>query len=154
MIRKLREQDLSEVMEIWLAENIRAHSFIPVAYWRDHYKMVREMMPQAEVYVYEDGETHRISGFIGLTENYIAGLFVRESAQLTGIGYQLVNHAKSIRSTLSLNVYQKNEQAVAFYRKEGFVIQGESVTRDWGKGIRDEVGEVEKIVKGKRDFSR
>ena len=48
--------------------------------------MVREMMPQAEVYVYEDGKTHHISGFIGLTENYIAGLFVRESAQLTGTG--------------------------------------------------------------------
>ena len=44
------------------------------------------MMPQAEVYVYEDGKTHHISGFIGLTENYIAGLFVRESAQLTGTG--------------------------------------------------------------------
>ena len=86
MIRKLREKDLSEVMEIWLAENIRAHSFIPEVYWRDHYKMVREMMPQAEVYVYEDEETCRITGFIGLTENYIAGLFIRESSQSTGAG--------------------------------------------------------------------
>ena len=77
---------VSEVMDIWLAENIRAHSFIPAAYWRDYYKMVREMMPQTEVYVYEDGETHRISGFIGLTENYIARLFVRESSQSTGAG--------------------------------------------------------------------
>lgn len=133
MIRKLREQDLSEVMEIWLAENIRAHSFIPAAYWRDHYKMVREMMPQAEVYVYEDEETCRISGFIGLTENYIAGLFVRESDQSTGIGYQLVNYAKSIRSALSLNVYRKNERASAFYRKEGFVIQGERVDEETGE---------------------
>lgn len=133
MIRKLREKDLSEVMEIWLTENIRAHSFIPAAYWRDHYKMVQEMMPQAEVYVYEDGETYRISGFIGLTENYIAGLFVMEPAQLTGIGYQLVNYAKSIRSALSLNVYQKNERAVAFYRKEGFVIQGDRVDEETGE---------------------
>ena len=133
MIRKMRENDLSEVMDIWLTENIRAHSFIPAAYWRDHYKMVREMMPQAEVYVYEDGKTQRINGFIGLTENYIAGLFVRESAQSTGIGYQLLNYAKHIRSDLRLNVYQKNERAAAFYRKEGFVIQGERVDEETGE---------------------
>ena len=88
------------------------------------------MMPQAEVYVYEDVKTHRINGFIGLTENYIAGLFVRESAQSIGIGYQLLNYAKYVRSDLRLNVYQKNERAAAFYRKEGFVIQGERVDEE------------------------
>ena len=37
-----------------------------------------------------------------------------------GIGKQLLDVAKSQRNPLHLQVYQDNEQAVAFYLREGF----------------------------------
>ncbi len=114
-------------MQIWLDANIKAHSFIPKDYWTDNYAMVKEILPQAEIYVCEDSDTNQIDGFIGLTDNYIEGIFVREGIQSRGIGKQLLDFAKEIKSSMSLSVYQKNTRAIAFYQREQFVIHSESM---------------------------
>lgn len=51
MIRRFRESDLNAVMEIWLAANRQAHGFVRGQYWERNFEMVRQMLPQAEVYV-------------------------------------------------------------------------------------------------------
>lgn len=127
MIRAFREDDLTAVIQIWLDTNIKAHNFIPKEYWTNNYSAVKEMLPQAEVYVYEDDATHQIVGFIGLTNNYIAGIFVKETAQSKGIGKQLLDYVKEIKPALSLSVYQKNIRAVSFYLREQFMIQSENM---------------------------
>lgn len=127
MIRAFGEHDLAAVMRIWLDTNIKAHSFIPREYWTDQYAAVKELLPQAEVYVYEDEDTGQITGFIGLTGSYIAGIFVREDAQSRGTGKRLLDHVKGIRADLSLSVYQKNVRAVSFYRRERFTVRSEGV---------------------------
>lgn len=127
MIRKFGKNDLSAVMQIWRDTNIQAHSFIPKEYWLDNYEPVKEILPRAEVYVYENDHTHETEGFIGLTGDYIAGIFVRSEAQSKGIGKQLLDCAKNARARLSLSVYHKNIRAVCFYQREGFVIQSENM---------------------------
>ena len=92
----------------------------------DNYDMVKKILPQAEIYVYEDTGTKEIEGFIGLTDNYIAGLFVKEDMQSKGIGKQLLNYAKGIKSNMYLSVYNKNIRAIQFYQREQFVIQSEN----------------------------
>ena len=126
MIRVFKENDISVVMQIWLDTNIKTHSFISKCYWMDNYDMVKKIMPQAEIYVYEDSITNQIEGFIGLTDNYIAGLFVKEGVQSKGIGKQLLNYAKGIKSNMRLSVYNKNIRAIKFYQREQFVIQSEN----------------------------
>ena len=54
MIRKFETQDLDVVMRIWLEGNLDAHAFIPVSFWTEHFEMVRDMLPQAELYVHEN----------------------------------------------------------------------------------------------------
>ena len=71
MIRKFKQDDLSLIMQIWLASNIEAHSFIPEKYWIDNFEFVKKMLPQAEIYVHENEATKQIDGFIGLNEDYI-----------------------------------------------------------------------------------
>lgn len=127
MIRPFRENDLFAVMQIWLDANIKAHSFISKDYWTDNYAIVKDMLPQAEIYVYEDFDTNQIDGFIGLKENYIEGIFVREDMRSRGIGKQLLDFAKEIKSSMRLSVYQKNTRAIAFYQREQFVIRSESM---------------------------
>lgn len=126
MIRVFKENDISVVMQIWLDTNIKTHSFISKCYWMDNYDMVKKIMTQAEIYVYEDNITNQIEGFIGLTDNYIAGLFVKEGVQSKGIGKQLLNYAKGIKSNMRLSVYNKNIRAIKFYQREQFVIQSEN----------------------------
>ena len=66
MIRVFNENDLYAVMQIWFDTNISTHNFISKSYWIDNYDMVKEILPQAEVYVYENELTNQIEGFIGL----------------------------------------------------------------------------------------
>ena len=56
MIRKMQNTDINRVADIWLKTNLKAHDFIPEQYWTSNYKLVKEMMSQAEVYVYEDNK--------------------------------------------------------------------------------------------------
>ena len=130
MIRKFETQDLDAVMQIWLHGNLDAHPFIPASFWTDHFEMVRDMLPQAELYVHENEATRQIDGFIGLTENHIEGIFVAESARSKGVGKSLLEYAKSCKPYLTLSVYQKNERALAFYRREQFTVQSEGIDKD------------------------
>ena len=121
MIRKLRKTDIDKVADIWLATNLKAHSFIPAQYWKSNFELVKELLLQATAYVYEDKQ--EIQGFVGLNDEYIEGIFVSNEMQSHGIGKALLNYAKNKRNKLFLNVYQKNVRAIAFYQREGFEIQ-------------------------------
>ena len=66
MIRKLRKTDINRVADIWLKTNLKAHSIISEQYWISNYERVKEMLPQAEVYVYEDDKM--IQGFLGVRD--------------------------------------------------------------------------------------
>ena len=121
MIRNLRKIDINKVADIWLDTNIKAHYFIPAQYWKSNFELVKELLLQAEVYVYEDNQ--EIQGFIGLNGEYIEGIFVSEENQSQGIGERLLNYIKNKKPKLSLRVYQKNSRAISFYQREGFEIQ-------------------------------
>lgn len=133
MIRAFKEFDLTAVMQIWLETNIKAHSFIPKEYWTGNYPLVEKVLPQAEIYVYEEDDSDEIEGFIGLADHFIEGLFVREMTQSRGIGKQLLDYVKGIESGVSLGVYQKNTRAVSFYRREGFRVKSENVDDSTGE---------------------
>ncbi len=121
MIRELNKVDIDRVADIWLDTNTKAHYFIPSEYWKSNFELVKEMMLQAEVYVYE--VDREIQGFIGMTDEYISGIFVCGEVQSQGIGKCLLDYAKSKKKKLLLNVYQKNARAISFYQREGFDIQ-------------------------------
>ncbi|MGX4686182.1 GNAT family N-acetyltransferase [Vagococcus sp. JNUCC 83] len=127
MIREFKQTDLNEVMQLWMDTNIQSHNFISKKYWIENYENVKELLPQSDLYVFQDVESNRIEGFIGLTNNYIAGIFVRADMQSKGIGKQLIDYIKQFKSELSLSVFQKNKQAVSFYQREEFIIQSENI---------------------------
>ena len=124
MIRKLQNVDINKVVDIWLKTNLEAHDFIPGQYWTSNYEAVKKMLPQAEVYVYEDNKI--IQGFVGVRDEYIEGIFVSGKMQSHGIGKALLDYIKDKKARLQLNVYQKNVRAMSFYQREGFTIQSES----------------------------
>lgn len=93
--------------------------------------MVKELLPQAEVYVCEkNGE---ILGFAGVNGEYVEGIFVSEEARSQGIGKSLLDFLKTKKTGLRLNVYQKNVRAIRFYEREGFVIQSEGMDETTGE---------------------
>ena len=131
MIRKLQNVDINKVVDIWLKTNLEAHDFIPGQYWTSNYEAVKKMLPQAEVYVYEDNKT--IQGFVGVRDEYIEGIFVLGKMQSHGIGKALLDYIKDKKARLQLNVYQKNVRAMSFYQREGFTIQSEGLDEFTGE---------------------
>lgn len=121
MIRRFNDNDINQIMTIWLESNIDSHSFISPDYWKNNYSNVKTMIPQADVYVYESDGV--INGFIGLMNDYIAGIFVSKPYRSKGIGTALLNFAKDSRNKLILSVYVENKSAVRFYEKSNFTIE-------------------------------
>lgn len=131
MIRKFENKDLETIMEIWLNTNIQAHDFIPREYWISNFDLVKAMLPNAEIYVYELED--KIKGFIGADSGYIAGIFVRNENQSKGIGRELLNRIKEIYFEVNLMVYKKNTKAVNFYQREQFLITQEQIDENTGE---------------------
>lgn len=130
MIRLFEFRDLDKIMEIWLEGNLSAHPFIKKEHWEQNFDSVKSVLPNAEVYVYEDGD--EILGFIGMDAEYIAGIFVAEGHRNQGVGRQLIAEVKR-KKRLSLHVYEKNTGAVAFYRAEGFHIESSMTEKETGE---------------------
>lgn len=128
MIRRAKQTDIPDIMKVWLETNIKAHDFISADYWKRNYAVVEQMMPDAEVYVCE--KQRELQGFIGLMDNYVAGIFVKEEYQSEGIGKALLDYVKTEKEELALHVYEKNERAVKFYLREGFVKVKEQIEEE------------------------
>ena len=80
MIRELQNADINKVTDIWLDTNVVTHSFISKQYWQNNFELVKELLLQATVYVYEHNQ--EIQGFIGLNDEYVEGIFVVDSRSI------------------------------------------------------------------------
>ena len=131
MIRDLQEKDIPRILDIWLDSNLEAHHFISDGFWFKNLPFVETTLPQSEVYVclFHDS----IVGFIGLSDDFIEGLFVASEYRSQGIGKQLLDYVKQEHHTLKLNVYIKNMRAVDFYKRNGFHINTNFIDEQTGE---------------------
>ena len=129
MIKEFKIDYLDEVMKIWLETNIIAHYFIEKEYWINNFDLVKELLPDAKVYIFQ--EDNIIKGFIGIIEEgYIAGLFVKSEYQREGVGKKLIEYIKPKYKQLTLDVYAKNKNAINFYCKNNFKVVNEKKNED------------------------
>lgn len=117
-IRGYRNEDLKKIEEIWLKGNKEAHAFVSEEFFLGHLPMLRELMPKVTVLVSEEEDT--VTGFLGMEDGFILGLFVDPVKQGQGIGRKLLQEAKRKTDVLTLKAFVKNERAIAFYIREGF----------------------------------
>lgn len=79
-IRKMKNQDLKQLTQIWLEASLKAHDFISADYWKENKALMEvQYLPNSEVYIAAEG--NRIYGFIALIENHIAAIFVSNNHQ-------------------------------------------------------------------------
>ncbi|MDF1585753.1 GNAT family N-acetyltransferase [Marinimicrococcus flavescens] len=119
-IRRYRPVDRDRVIGIWLAASRVGHPFVGEAVLREQQEKVRDVyLPMAENWVAEvEG---RIEGFIGLLDDFVGGLFVDPRRHGQGIGRSLLQHAATRHGRLTVSVYEANTEALAFYRRCGFL---------------------------------
>ena len=119
MIRKHKEQDLEQIINVWYQSSTLAHPFLSSSFVEKvKSDMTNIYMPNSETWVYEIDNS--IVGFISMLDNEIGGLFVLPNNHSKGIGTKLVDFIKKEHSVLEVEVFEKNLIGRAFYDKYGF----------------------------------
>ncbi len=119
MIRPYEHADLSELLDAWYSASQVAHPFLDEAFFNHEREQIREVyLPRAETWVFE--QEGSVVGFIALLGNEVGALFVDAEHHGKGIGRALMDHARSVRDNLELDVFQDNRVGRAFYEKYGF----------------------------------
>ncbi|NDJ55846.1 N-acetyltransferase [Enterobacteriaceae bacterium 4M9] len=121
MIREAHARDMPALLTLWLESTTAAHPFIPATYWQESLPCVRDVyLPNARSWL---SDTGGIQGFISVLEQqFVGALFVTPHALGQGTGRALMQTVQQCYPALSLEVYQQNERAVAFYRAMGFSV--------------------------------
>ena len=133
-IRKAKEKDLSRIAEIFICNNRinyfpifkdESYSFgeLQVVSFIDNYLKKDEVFKN--LYIYDDG---LIRGFIQMNGTEICKLYVDPWFQGRKIGHHLW-------------ALEKNERALAFYRRHGFVPTGK---REFEEGTTEYIVELKK----------
>ncbi|WP_366654882.1 GNAT family N-acetyltransferase [Fodinicurvata sp. EGI_FJ10296] len=121
--------DLPGCMAIWRAASEDGHPFLTTRDLDADERKVRDVyMPMAQTRVAVVDGT--VAGFIALLDDFIGGLFVDPARFRKGIGRRLIEDAIRRKGRLSLEVYERNERALAFYRSLGFRATGRRPTDD------------------------
>ena len=118
-IRPALADDLPVIGTLWLKGSFEAHHFVSAVYWQEQlHTMLNDYFPSCECWVLE--LDHEIVGFSALHDDELSALFVRTDKQGQGFGVALLNHAKQLRPTLWLAVYEQNQATLLFYQRHGF----------------------------------
>ena len=132
-VRKADRNDLSRIAEIQVF-NYRLY-FYPIFQSDEYYfgeLSVPSLMREYEsglssLYVYDDGV---VKGFIKIEGTYIARLFVEPVLQNASIGSHLLEYAMKKHNADHLWALEKNEKAIRFYERHGFIVTGEKKKED------------------------
>ena len=122
IIRPYVDDDLDEVVALWYRSWTHAFPHLkhlqPFEQWK--FRFQRDYVNQARVWV--AAISVQIVGFVVVSANEIAQIFVDIDVQRNGVGTDLLNQAKQVSSSgLRLTTLQQNVQARQFYEKHGFV---------------------------------
>ena len=122
MIRKIREDDLTNVMTLWVKANFKANSFIEKDYWLEIYNQVKaDFLENFKTYIYVENE--EILGFISIHDDEIKAICVKEENRRNGIGTKLVNYCRDNleeNEELYIKKIKKNMNGILFFSKLQF----------------------------------
>lgn len=119
MIRKHKEQDLEQILNVWYQSSTQAHPFLSATFVEKvKSDMTNLYIPNSETWVFE--VDNLVVGFISMLGNEIGGLFVLPNNHSKGIGTKLVDFIKKEHTELEVEVFEKNNIGRAFYDKYGF----------------------------------
>ena len=131
-IRLATRADYEALALLWRRSVEATHHFLPPAEVERLFEDVRRLyLPGVEcLWVAEQLQASPASvhpvGFMGCNGPQVEMLFVDPDSFRCGVGTALLAHAKAAHQQLTLDVNEQNPQALAFYKRQGFMVVGRS----------------------------
>ncbi|AUA33089.1 acetyltransferase [Pseudomonas sp. SGAir0191] len=126
IIRQATNADHPLLLDIWLRAVRATHHFLQETDIEALLVQVRDVyLPAVELWIAEEPKDGPL-GFIGLNESHVEMLFIEPDRRGEGIGRALLDHARSSRGQMSVDVNEQNPEAVGFYLHYGFIQTGRS----------------------------
>lgn len=125
IIRKAGLTEHAAILELWQRSVKATHHFLTSQDIAKLYQGLKnEWLSQVALFVLEVDD--EIVGFIGSDGNKIEMLFIDDIHRGKGYGERLIHFMKNQYPCILLDANEQNQQAVRFYKKQGFCIIGRS----------------------------
>lgn len=119
-------EDLPRLFEVWESSVRATHTFLSEADLQALIPLVREGLAGfTPLHVVRDPSCVAVA-FMGVAEGTVEMLFVHGDHRGRGLGHQLLAHAMTEHGATRVDVNEQNPQAVGFYLRHGFRVEGRS----------------------------
>ena len=98
-----------------------------------NFDLVKELLLQATVYVYEDKQ--EIQGFVGLSDEYIEGIFRFCRNAVSRYRQNFVKLCKGEKKQFTFKCISKNARAISFIKEKGLKSSAMALMKLPGKEI-------------------
>jgi putative acetyltransferase len=134
-IRPVHPTEHDALVTIWLRSVRATHAFLTEP-------EIQALLPETtealapggvvELWILAEDDDRPV-GFMGLVDSEVAALFLDPDVRRRGGGRSLVEHARTLRGPLTVEVNEQNPEAVRFYEAMGFRTVERTPTDDAGR---------------------
>jgi putative acetyltransferase len=132
-VHPVRSEEGDRLLEVWEASVRATHDFLSESDIQFFRPLVLPGLLSLEHLLCVRDVEGRIVAFLGVADGKMEALFVHPSFRRTGLGRRLARHAVVELGAASVDVNEQNQQAVGFYRRLGFEVEGRSEVDSMGK---------------------
>lgn len=129
---KRTENLINQLLEVWEDSVKATHTFLS----NEEIKKIKKYVPQAlegiAHLIIIENDSHQPIAFMGIEENKLEMLFIKNSERGKGLGKQLLNYGIEKYSVNELAVNEQNPQAKGFYEHMGFKVYQRNELDDQG----------------------
>jgi putative acetyltransferase len=131
-IYSVQTEDFPRVVDVWEASVRATHHFVAESDIQFFRPLVLNELPNVELACARD-DKGEVTGFIAVANGKVEMLFIHPSWRGQGIGRRLLSYAVDTLGATMLDVNEQNEQALGFYLRMGFKVEGRSELDGMGK---------------------
>jgi putative acetyltransferase len=132
-VHRIGVDDLDRLLEVWESSVRATHDFLSETDIQFYKPMVLPGLLSLEHLLCARDIEGALVAFVGVSEGKMEALFVHPIFRRAGLGRRLARHAVVELGATTVDVNEQNQQAVAFYRRLGFEVEGRSELDGTGK---------------------
>ena len=122
IIKNITDKDMTDILQVWESSVKATHLFLTEAEIVSLRSFVEEGVKFISNLAVIRDEEGTIQAFIGVHDNKIEMLFVKDTCRGKGLGKHLVNWAINTLNIKFVDVNEQNEQGLGFYKYMGFEV--------------------------------